>query len=186
VAMATLPARAPDTVAPPATVPESPASAPAPTVMAAKVAAPDAQPVLAERPAPLAKPAKAPTPAALRSSSAAPATAGPVLSTVPKSPIPIPRLAQAYRVADREGLAHVCRSVEAAVIAAGVSPEFARGITARMQRAAEPGTTIYPSAMYYFVVREAGLRHDQQTAAANLAAQFRDLAGFRQLPAWRP
>jgi hypothetical protein len=86
-------------------------------------------------------------------------------------------------------LARVCQAVEAAAVTqAGVSPEFARGATAPLRRALSRQATIYPIAMYYFLVREAALKHDSATAAASLASahasgailRFKDLPGIEK------
>jgi hypothetical protein len=70
-----------------------------------------------------------------------------------------------------ERLARICNQVEAAVVTqAGVSPDFARNITANLRRIVRPNTPIYPAAMYYFIAREAAAKRDRVVAAANLAA----------------
>jgi hypothetical protein len=90
---------------------------------------------------------------------------------MPKASVPPPSLPRVYISQDGEGLARVCHAVESAVVSlAGVSPEFARGITAPMRRQVRTNAPVYPIAMYWFIVREAGLRRDSVTAAANLAA----------------
>jgi hypothetical protein len=64
----------------------------------------------------------------------------------------------------------MCNRVESAVVSlAGLTPEYAHGITGRFQAQVGASTEIYPVAMYYFIVREAGLKHDNATAAAALA-----------------
>jgi hypothetical protein len=64
----------------------------------------------------------------------------------------------------------MCGRVESAVVSqAGLTPEYARGITGRFQAQIGANAEIYPVAMYYFIVREAGLKHDNATAAAALA-----------------
>ena len=73
---------------------------------------------------------------------------------------------------------------------AGVSPEFASGVTGVLRRTVRPNATVYPIAMYYFVIREAGAKHDSATAAANLAAaqsngmllRLKDLPGIETNP----
>jgi hypothetical protein len=83
----------------------------------------------------------------------------------------------------------MCARIEAAVVArAGVSPEYARGVTARFQSVVAPNAEIYPVAMYYFIVREAGLKHDNATAAAGLATAHRNRAilVLKDLPAIEP
>jgi hypothetical protein len=90
---------------------------------------------------------------------------------MPRSPIPLPTLPRVFASADNDQLARVCQQVESATISlAGLSPEFARGITGPMRRQVRPNAPIYPIGMYYFIVREAGLRRDSATAASNLAA----------------
>jgi hypothetical protein len=92
---------------------------------------------------------------------------------------------------DPAAVVRACQAVEAAAISlAGVSPEFARGITGPMRRAVARQSSVYPIAMYYFVVREAGLKRDSATTAANLAAaqssgsilRFKDLPGIEKNP----
>ena len=76
---------------------------------------------------------------------------------------------------DGEQLARVCQAVETTTISlAGVSPEFARGITSAFRRRVRSNSAVYPIAMYYFIVREAGLKHDNVTAGSNLAAAHVD------------
>ena len=100
---------------------------------------------------------------------AAPRT--PAVSSMPKARVPPPPLPRVYLARDSGQLARVCQAVESAtVLLAGVSPEFARGITAALRRVVGPNTEIYPIGMYYFIVREAGLKRDSFTAASNLAA----------------
>jgi hypothetical protein len=92
-----------------------------------------------------------------------------------------------------ELLARVCQAAESAAInLAGVSPEFARGVTGPLRRSIRrPGSsTIYPIAMYYFIVREAAAGHNSAAAAANLASaqasgailRFKDLPGVDKSP----
>ena len=94
----------------------------------------------------------------------------------------LPRVRVAQSPAELET---ICAAVEAAVVGlAGVSAEFAQGITAPLPRTVRGA--IYPIAMYYFIIREAGLGHDGATAAANLLAaqtsgafvQLKDLPGI--------
>jgi hypothetical protein len=111
---------------------------------------------------------------------------------MPRSPVPIPTLPRVVVNRFSDQTARICQAVEAAAIAqAGVSPEFARGVTAPMRRALREETPFYPIGMYYFIVAEAGRRHDNVTAAANLAAaqagglilKYRDFPGIeRDLP----
>jgi serine/threonine protein kinase len=115
------------------------------------------------------------------------ARGAPIVSATPRSPVPIPRLPRMVSSSDAEQVARACQAVEnAAVSLAGVSPEYARGLTGPMRRGVHGGSPVYPIGMYYFVVREAALKHDSATAAANLAAaqssgallRFRDLPGI--------
>jgi hypothetical protein len=118
---------------------------------------------------------------------AAPRTSGDaVYSAPPPAKVPPPTLPRAYVPSDAADLHRVCARVESSVIAlAGVSPEFAHGITGRLQAAAAPTGEVYPVAMYYFIVREAALNHDSGTAAAGLAAAHRDqrILRLKDLPA---
>jgi serine/threonine protein kinase len=111
---------------------------------------------------------------ALPPSQAAPAqvkSSGPIVSVMPRSPIPKPTLPRDHVAKTADQVARVCQLVEAAVVSqAGVSPEFARGITAPLRRAMGGGGEMYGVAMYYFIIREASLRHDNKAAADNLAA----------------
>jgi hypothetical protein len=84
-------------------------------------------------------------------------------------------------------VARACQAVESAAISqAGVSPEFARGVTGPFRRSLKAQAAIYPIAMYYFVVREAALKHNSAAAAAALATaqangtlvRFKDLPGI--------
>jgi hypothetical protein len=110
---------------------------------------------------------------------------GPVYSSAPAK-VAAPSLPHVYVPESAEQLRRMCARVEAAVVSvAGVSPDYAQGITGRLQAQLEPSAEIYPVAMYYFIVREAGLKHDNGTAAAALAAAHRDRAILRlkDLPA---
>jgi eukaryotic-like serine/threonine-protein kinase len=157
--------------------PARPAAPPPPKPAASLPAAKPAAPLPAPKPA-ASSPAPRPTPpppvaAAPPPAPATPpaATSGPVMSSMPKSQIPPPSLPRVYVSQDGEGMARVCHAVESAVMTlAGVSPEFARGITVPMRRQVRTNAPIYPIAMYYFIVREAALRKDSATAAGDLAA----------------
>jgi serine/threonine-protein kinase len=99
-----------------------------------------------------------------------PATSGRVLSRPPSKNIPYPSLPRTRSGAPRD-LAVVLRQVEAqAVSLAGVSPEFASGVTGSLLNALgdRSEATIYPGALYYLLVREAALSHDKDTAARAL------------------
>jgi len=83
-------------------------------------------------------------------------------------------------------VARLCRAVEEATVSrAGVSAAFAAGITTPLCRRLRPDERMYPSAMYYFIVREAALGHDSVTASANLALGQTNggLQRLRDLPA---
>jgi serine/threonine protein kinase len=160
---------------PPAPLPAAPAPAPAPAEAPAPPAAPEpsaAEPKVAgidpRPPAPGLVPARdrvPPSPAPPR-----PAAGGPTISAVPKSPVPIPTLPREVVARDGDLLARVCQAVESSVVTlAGVSPEYARGITIPLRRRVGTNAAVYPIAMYYFIVREAALKHDNVTAATNLA-----------------
>jgi eukaryotic-like serine/threonine-protein kinase len=174
------PAPAPEEAAPPRVAPPPPEPEPAPPPPAST---PAPRPVAGAVPAP---PSAGTAPRAGRPSG------GPVVSVMPRSPVPIPTLPRVVVNRFSDQTARICQAVEAAAIAqAGVSPEFARGVTAPMRRALREETPFYPIGMYYFIVAEAGRRHDNVTAAANLAAaqagglilKYRDFPGIeRDLP----
>jgi eukaryotic-like serine/threonine-protein kinase len=155
----------------PAEAPPPPVEAPAPPPPAApppeaKVASAPAAPESGSALTP-ARQRAAPPPAPVPPR----APSGPTISAVPKSPVPIPTLPREVLARDGDLLGRVCQAVESSVIAlAGVSPEFARGITTPLRRRVGTNAAIYPIAMYYFIVREAALKHDNVTAGANLAA----------------
>lgn len=110
----------------------------------------------------------------------------PVKSVTPRSPIPVPTLPRVYVAKDGTQLARVCAAVELALVSqAGVTPAFARGITGPIRRSVGTNSALYPVAMYYFIVREAGLQHDNHTAAANLASAHGSgiLLKLKNLPA---
>jgi hypothetical protein len=158
---------------------------------------PPAEPVNRPPPSP-PDPAPGGRPAPASSASARPAerlvaqstvrtSSGPIVSTAPKSPVPIPTLPRVLVDAQPEQIARACQAVESAAISlAGVSPGFAHGVTGPFRRAVAHQSAIYPIAMYYFVVREAALKHDSVTAASNLTAaqangslvRFKDLPGI--------
>jgi serine/threonine protein kinase len=110
----------------------------------------------------------------------------PVVSAMPHSPIPKPTLPRLVRATESERLWQVCQMVELLVVSrAGVTREFARGITGPLRRQVGQGSLVYPVGMYYFIVHEAALRHDNLVAGANLAAAHRDgsLVKLNDLPA---
>ena len=70
---------------------------------------------------------------------------GPVVSARPKDPVPVPSLPRVFTSPDPEQIARVCQLVEnAAVSLAGVSPEYARGITGALRPVAAPGRPDLP------------------------------------------
>jgi serine/threonine protein kinase len=185
------------TESPPAPETTTP-SAGSPSTPAARASAPSTQPrspsgsvgALPPRSSapttiPTPEPSTAPTPSsspsatgaaakpALPSGQAAPQvhSSGPFMSVMPKSPIPKPTLPRDHNARTAEQVARVCQLVEAAVVSqGGVSPEFARGITGPLRRAVGASGEMYGVAMYYFIIREASLRHDSKVASENLAA----------------
>jgi serine/threonine protein kinase len=160
-----------------------PATAPPPggdhaLVPAGMVVAPPAlaRPVAAVAPntppAPPSSPA-APPPAALGSGSR----------------VPRPTLPRTFVAKDAEQLAQMGQLVEANVVrAAGISPDFARGTTGALLRQVGFREEIYPVAMYYFLIREAALKHSSKTAAGNLASAHASggILKLRDLPAIEP
>ncbi len=114
-------------------------------------------------------------------------TRRPVVSRKPKSPVPAPRLAKEYQSNSRSGHARVLKQAEEeAISVAGVSPNYARGITARLLNIlAQKGfTKTCPSCIYYFIVREAALGNDNDVASRNLVAMYRSgqISRLQQLP----
>jgi serine/threonine protein kinase len=98
-------------------------------------------------------------------------SSGRVVSVMPRSPIPKPTLPRDQFAENAEQVSRVCQLVESAAVSlGGVSPEFAHGITGSLQRSMGGGGEMYGVAMYYFIIREASLKHDSKTAAENLAA----------------
>jgi serine/threonine protein kinase len=94
---------------------------------------------------------------------------GAVYSQAPAKVAP-PSLPRVYVPEDADQLRRICGRVESAAVSlAGLTPDYARGITGRFQAQVGPNSEIYPVAMYYFIVREAGLKHDSVTAATALA-----------------
>ncbi len=116
-------------------------------------------------------------PAAPAVTASRPATAAASLakvhSTMPHEFVPRPALRKVVEARSREDLQRILADVETETIdKAGCSPEFSRGITAALFGAllgAETTTTIYPAAMYYFIVREAGLGREKAEASRALA-----------------
>jgi serine/threonine-protein kinase len=100
---------------------------------------------------------------------------GRIVSARPKGKIPPPRLPRTYDVQDGQDLARVCQLVERETVAqAGVTPEFASGVTLPLRRAlAGAGSVrISLSGIYYFIISEAGRGHDKRTAAQNLRSAY--------------
>jgi serine/threonine protein kinase len=123
--------------------------------------------------APQTPPPRPPAPAA------GPTPPAPSPPAAAEQSVPIPSLPRVVVTEDAERLARALAQVESsATRLAGVSPDFTRGVTARLRRSIRPRTPIYPVAMYYFLVREAAQGRDKMTAAANLAvAQASGLLG---------
>jgi hypothetical protein len=140
-------------------------------------------PVLAEAPPPPAPTPPAVAPAASGVTTSAPA-AGPAVNNL-RSPVPKPTLPRVYQARDADQVARVLAAVEAALPRAGISPEYARGITGAFRRVIGGSAEIYPVAMYYYIVREAYLKHDKSAAAGNLAAAQSNgvILKFKNLPA---
>ena len=111
-----------------------------------------------------------------------------VVSAVPRSPVLSPALPRVHVVGDREELRRIFQALEAEAVAAGVTPAFAGQVTAAVQRKLRVGSNVYPVAMYYFIVREAALRHDSRLAAENLASALSTglILKLRDLPAKDP
>jgi serine/threonine protein kinase len=159
---------------------------------AAATAVPDTP---AARPAP--PPASAvpatPTPGSLGTPKAAPRAVGPstpggsdATGSSTRKSVPKPTLPRSVQAADADQVARTCAAVESSVVSvAGISADFARGITGPLRRIMGSNAEIYPVAMYYFIVRESALNHDKSTAAANLAAAYSNgsLLKFKNLPA---
>jgi serine/threonine protein kinase len=134
-----------------------------PTIATPKASTPPASSIAKPVAASSASPSAAGTPQ-IRSSA-------PVVSVMPRSPVPRPTLPRDHFAENAEEVSRVCQLVEdAAVSQGGVSPEFARGITGPLRRSLGGGGQMYGVAMYYFVIREASLQHDSRTAAENLVA----------------
>ena len=76
------------------------------------------------------------------------------------------------RLHDGGGVQPALAAIELETLHAGCSPEFVRGITAPLARelAAQRPRDLFASAIYYFIVREAGLGREKSEAAAALVA----------------
>jgi hypothetical protein len=159
-------------LSPPASPNLPPAASPAgiepPHVAAADPPAPVRSPPPPLEPPPPPAP-NPPPPATSRPSASAPAP--PSATVRATAAVRAPSLPRVLVTGDSDRVTRVCQQVEAAAVSlAGVNAEFARNITAPLRRAARPNTPIYPTAMYYFIVREAAAKRDKSLAAANLAA----------------
>jgi hypothetical protein len=131
----------------------------------------------------VAKPPASTPPTAARPTSGA---SGSLISSTPKSPIPKPTLPRTFTANDGDQLGRACSLVESTIVSVGgVSPEWARGITGPFRRLVGVNAEVYPVAMYYFLIREAALKHDHKTAAAALASAHSNglILKFRNLPA---
>ena len=73
-------------------------------------------------------------------------------------------------IGGQDALRRILEMVEGEAAAAGVTPAYAREVTSSVERVLPVGSTVYPVAVYYFIIREAALRHDSRLAAANLAS----------------
>jgi serine/threonine-protein kinase len=170
---------------PPTSLPTPAVALPAPPPPARTAALEQAEPAPTDRPVapapPVAKPpTPVPTPAApiAAVTPAAPTTVGneSVLSKSPRSMIPAPHLPRLHQAGDAAELARACSLIEQEVITrAGVSAEYARGITASLRQALadEYPVEIYPVGMYYFIITEAARGHTKGAAAANLTANHK-------------
>jgi hypothetical protein len=117
---------------------------------------------------------------------AAPPSAAPALPLERKASVPRPALPRVYLARDTDDLLRISEMVESQVVSlAGVSREYAAGITGPLRRLVRGNAEVYPVAMYYFIIREAGLHHDVAEAAAALAAAHANgaILRFRDLPA---
>jgi serine/threonine protein kinase len=156
----------------------APAAAPAPAISKLPPASPPAPPVTAA-----AQPASSSAAATGRLNPSA-LRADPLTSDSRRAMVPVPRLPRERAVDDALATAQLLDRVEAEVLLAGVSADFARGITRALRAELKTGDVVFPSATYYFIVREAALKHDRQTAAANLVGAQRrgQLRSLRTLP----
>jgi hypothetical protein len=100
------------------------------------------------------------------------------VSAKPNAQIPSPTLPRAYDAKDAADIQRACRIIEKQVIVlAGVSPDFATGVTSALQSSlGSTPSRLYPVAMYYLIVIEAGRGHDKKTAAQALLAMQGDSA----------
>jgi serine/threonine protein kinase len=166
-----------------------PPEKPKPEPAAAAPERPRAEPALTARPTPAIDQAQAASPPPVAAVEAARGGSGPVVSVMPRSPIPKPRLARTIAAESPSEVVAACQQVEAAAISTGgVSPEFARGITGPFRRSVGGHGELHPVAMYYFIIREASLKHDNRSAAAALVAAQSSglLLRLQNLPAIEP
>jgi hypothetical protein len=90
-----------------------------------------------------------------------------------------------HEARDGAELARLLSQVENETVAlAGVTREFASGVTGPLRRALEARRQMvtYPVGVYYFIVSEAARGHDKQTAAQNLVTNHEN-EGIRKLSA---
>ena len=139
-------------------------------------------------PPPSASP-PAPAPVAAVSRTAPPRSIEPkgdsVVSARPKEHVPVPRLPRTQEARDAEDLARLLTQIEKETVAlAGVTPEFAVGVTGPLRRALEARRQMvtYPVGVYYFIVAEAARGHDKRTTAQNLVTSHQN-EGIRKLSA---
>jgi Protein kinase domain len=114
----------------------------------------------------------------------APTTGAVVLSGTPHNPVLKPALPKEYVARGPADLQSMAERIEAAAVGAGVSREYAEGITRELQAALAPGETTYPAAIYYYIVREAALGFDRAHASKELLLAHRNgqLHRMRNLP----
>ena len=122
---------------------------------------------------------------------AAAAGADSTVSARPNARIPPPSLPREYDAADAAEIQRACRIIEKQVaVLAGVTPEFATGVTGALQASlGGKRSRLYPVAMYYLIVIEAGRGHDKKTAAQALVGMQGDPAlrgRMGSLPAREP
>jgi hypothetical protein len=110
--------------------------------------------------------------------SSKPAAGERTVSARPNDQIPSPTLPRAYDAKDTADIQRACRIIEKqAIVLAGVSADFATGVTSALQRSLGGSPSrLYPVAMYYMIVIEAGRGHDKKTAGQALLAMQGDSA----------
>jgi hypothetical protein len=89
--------------------------------------------------------------------------------------VPPPDLPRLLRAEGPQQIQRVFATVEQEAARAGCSPGFTRGISDALRGALSgwQAPDIYPSAMYYFIVREASVGRDRETTAQELVAAHR-------------